>query len=56
MNFSIKNKIKKFIFASSSSIYEETVGKRTSEISKLNPKHYYAYTKYLGEKMVSNYF
>ena len=56
MNFSLKNKIKKFIFASSSSIYEETVGKRTSEISKLNPKHYYAYTKYLGEKMVSNYF
>ncbi len=56
MNFAVKNEIKKFIFASSSSIYEETVGKKTKENSKLNPKHYYAYTKYLGEKMVSSYF
>ncbi len=56
MNFAATNKVKKFIFASSSSIYSETKKKKIKEDSLLNPKHYYAYTKYLGEVMLSRYF
>lgn len=56
MNFAATNKVKKFIFASSSSIYSETKKKKIKEDSLLNPKHYYAYTKYLGELMLSRYF
>jgi len=55
LNFTIKNKIKKFIFASSASVYGDTKNKRVTENFNLNPKHYYAYTKYIGEEMVKKY-
>ena len=55
LNFASKNKIKKFIFASSASVYGDTRNKRVKENFPLMPQHYYAYTKYIGEKMVRSY-
>ena len=55
LNFSARNNIKKFIFSSSASVYGNTKNKKVSETEKLNPEHYYAYTKFIGEKMITNY-
>ena len=55
LNFSNVNKIKKFIFASSASVYGNTKNKKINENFPLNPEHFYAYTKVVGEKMVENY-
>ena len=46
--------IKNFIFSSSSSIYGNTKGS-VDETKKPNPKMYYAYTKYEGEKLIKKY-
>jgi len=55
LNFTSQNKIKKFIFASSSSIYGDTMNKKINENFRSDPKHFYAYTKLIGEKMIINY-
>jgi UDP-glucose 4-epimerase len=55
LNFAASRKIKKFIFASSASIYGNTGNKKVNEETKSNPKHFYAYSKYLGEEMVKEY-
>ena len=55
LNFTANHGIKKFIFASSASVYGDTENKKVSENFKLNPQHFYAYTKYIGEKMVRSY-
>ena len=55
LKFCSEKKIKKFIFASSASVYGDTMNKKVKENFKLNPLHYYAYTKYIGEKIVQNY-
>jgi UDP-glucose 4-epimerase len=49
-----KSNIKYFIFSSSCSVYGNTKG-RVSERNKLNPQGYYAYTKYVGEKLIIKY-
>ncbi len=55
LNFASKNKVKKLIFASSASIYGDTKNKKISENFRSDPKHFYAYTKLIGEKMIINY-
>lgn len=55
LNFSVINKVKKFIFASSASVYGDTKSKRVNEKFQLEPNHFYAYTKFIGEKMIENY-
>ena len=55
LKFCSEQKIKNFIFASSASVYGDTKNKNVKENFKLNPLHYYAYTKYIGEKIVQNY-
>ena len=55
LNFSANQGIKKFIFASSASVYGDTKNKKVYENLKLLPQHFYAYTKYIGEKMVKSY-
>jgi UDP-glucose 4-epimerase len=55
LNFAAKKKIKKFIFASSASIYGDSGKEKVNENKKINPKHFYAYTKYIGEEMVKTY-
>ena len=55
LNFASQKKVKKFIFASSASIYGDTKKNKVKENFISNPKHYYAYTKYIGEKMVKKY-
>ena len=46
--------IKNIVFSSSCSIYGNTVG-AVDEKKKANPKGYYAYTKYKGERMITKY-
>lgn len=55
LNFASKKKVKKIIFASSASIYGDTKNKRINEKFPSDPKHFYAYTKWIGEKMIINY-
>ena len=55
LNFASRNYVKKFIFASSASIYGDTKNKKITENYKSDPKHFYAYTKLIGEKMIINY-
>lgn len=55
LNYAANNKVKKFIFASSASVYGDTKNLRVKENLKLSPQHFYAYTKFLGEKMVKSY-
>ena len=56
LNFcSVKN-IKKFIFASSASLYgNKNNNNPVNERSSLEPGHYYAYSKFIGEKMIETY-
>ena len=52
---SIKNSlVKNIIFSSSCSIYGNIIG-AVSENKKPNPKGYYAYTKYEGEKIIKKF-
>lgn len=55
LNFASQKKVKKFIFASSASIYGDTKNKKISENYRSDPKHFYAYSKLIGEKMIINY-
>lgn len=55
LNFASQKKINKFIFASSASIYGDTKNFKVKENFTPNPKHYYAYTKYIGEEMIKKY-
>jgi len=55
LNFCSNNKIQKFIFASSASVYGNTDNKPVKEHSMLDPGHYYAYSKFIGEKMIKAY-
>ena len=55
LNFCSSKKIKKFIFASSASVYGDTKNISVKESFLLKPGHYYAYTKYIGEKMIQKY-
>ncbi len=55
LNFSQRNKIKRIIFASSASIYGDTKNFKVNENFKLKPGHFYAFTKYIGEKMIRSY-
>ena len=50
-----KVKIKKFIYAASSSCYGVPKNLPTSEKSKIDLKHPYALTKYMGEELVMKY-
>ena len=47
-----KVKVKKFIYAASSSCYGSPKKIPTSEIQKIDTKHPYAFTKFLGEEAV----
>ena len=50
-----KEKIKKFIYAASSSCYGNPKKFPTSEKDKIDLKHPYAVTKFMGEELVLNY-
>ena len=50
-----KAKIKKFIYAASSSCYGTPKSFPTSETNKIDLKHPYAVTKFIGEEIVMNY-
>lgn len=49
-----KSCVKYFVFSSSCSVYGNIKGS-VSEKRKLNPKGYYAYTKFKGEELVKKY-
>ncbi len=55
LNFCSLNKITRFIFASSASVYGNIYKKSVKENCLLNPSHYYAYTKFIGEQMIKAY-
>ena len=55
LNFCAKKKVKKFIFASSASVYGDTLNIKVKENKKKNPLHFYGYTKAIGEEMVRDY-
>ena len=46
--------IKNIIFSSSCSVYGNIRGS-VNELKKLNPQSYYAYTKFVGEKLIKKY-
>ena len=51
-----KNKIKKIIYAASASCYGLPKKFPTNEISKINVKYPYAFTKWQGEELVKHWF
>ena len=51
-----KSKIKKIIYASSSSVYGDTNSFPTNEKTQLNPKNIYGYTKVINEELSKYYF
>ena len=55
LNFCVRKKIKKIIFTSSASVYGDTKNKKISESFPLKPNHYYAFTKYISEKIIQSY-
>ncbi len=55
LNFCSNNKIKKFIFASSASVYGNKDKTAVKEDQSLDPGHYYAYSKLIGENMLKLY-
>ena len=55
LNFSRENKIKKFVYAASSSCYGIPKKYPTSENATINPRYPYALTKYLGERLVEHW-
>ncbi len=50
-----KNKVKKFMFASSGSVYGISKEKKVTEKTKLVPLSDYNKTKLIGEKLINNY-
>ncbi len=55
LNFVREYKIKKFIYAASSSCYGIPKKYPTDEKSEINPRYPYALTKYLGERLVQHW-
>jgi len=55
LNICIKKKIKKFVYAASSSCYGIPKHFPTPESEIINPKYPYALTKWLGEQLVLHY-
>lgn len=55
LNICIKKKIKKFVYAASSSCYGIPKSFPTHESEIINPKYPYALTKWLGEQLVLHY-
>jgi len=55
LNFCSNNKIKKLIFASSASVYGNKDKTAVKEHQSLDPGHYYAYSKLIGENMLKLY-
>ena len=55
LNASVKNKVKKFLYAASSSCYGIPKKYPTSETSNIDPRYPYALTKRLGEELVLNW-
>jgi len=56
LNYALKSKCKKFIFASSMSVYGEQKGKeKFSETDRLNPKSFYAVGKLASENYLKIY-
>ncbi len=56
LEFSRNNKIKNFLYASSSSVYGNLKNSKASEdIKNLNPLSFYALTKYFNEKIAKYY-
>jgi UDP-glucose 4-epimerase len=53
LNFAVENNIKRFIYASSMSVYGDVEDKAISENECKNPKSYYGITKLAGENYVS---
>ena len=51
----VKNKIKKFIYASSSSVYGDISSFPVNENCKTNPKNIYGYSKFLNEVIAKYY-
>ena len=51
-----KSKIKKIIYASSSSVYGDTKIYPTKEKTELNPKNIYGYSKLINENLANHYF
>ena len=55
LNLCALNGIKKFIFASSASVYGDSKNKKVKESDQINPLHFYGYTKCIGEKIIKEY-
>ena len=55
LNLCALYRVKKFIFASSASVYGDTKNKKVKESDQVKPLHFYGYTKYLGEKIIKEY-
>ena len=53
--FCKKNNIKKFIFASSASVYGDSGVRKVKENSHLKPVHFYGFTKQVSENVIKNY-
>ena len=53
--FCKKYNIKKFIFASSASVYGNSGVKKVRENSNLKPMHFYGFTKQVSENIIQNY-
>ena len=56
ISLSRKNKIKKFFYASSSSVYGDCNNFPLKENQNLNPKNFYGMTKKLNEEIAKNYY
>ena len=55
LNYCAEKKVKKFIFASSASVYGDTLNFKVKENKRKKPLHFYGYTKAIGEEMVRDY-
>ena len=53
--FCKKNNIKKFIFASSASVYGDSGVRKVKENRHLKPVHFYGFTKQVSENVIKNY-
>lgn len=55
LEWSLKNKVKRFIYTSTFNVYDEFDNTIKSENSFLQPNTYYALTKYLSESIIKHY-
>jgi nucleoside-diphosphate-sugar epimerase len=56
LNFSVKRKIKRFVFASSFSFIQKPLPKIVTEFSPVNPTFFYAYSKKISEEIIHEYY